>query len=197
VGSSWHVRMLVVAASLIAGAAAAAAEYSESEVKAAFLFHFSTYVEWPNASETDAPIIIAVLEAPEIAENLERFVQGRSIQARPVRVRTLTTLDAFPGGEVLYIGIQSPRRVARLISMVDTPTLIVTDVPLGLPDGAMINFRLVDRRVRFEISLPEAQRAGLLLSSRLLAAALQVSTTRCYELCTARPMPAYGFPVGR
>jgi len=55
--------------------------------------------------------------------------------------------------------------------------LVVTDAPGALKDGAMINFQVVDERVRFEISLTAAERAGLELSSRLLSAAMFVDTT--------------------
>jgi hypothetical protein len=174
-------RALLISACTIANAAAA--EYSEMEVKAAFLYHFATYVEWPEPPHPDEPITIAVLNEPAIAGNLLRFVQGRSVQGRTVRVRSLTTLDDFPRDEILFIGDKPTRRLARLITSIDSPTLVVTDAPAGLPEGAMINFRIVDQRVRFEISLPAARNAGLTLSSRLLAAALRVETTRCHESC--------------
>jgi hypothetical protein len=175
---------LLMAAGIVASEAAAAVTHSEDEVKAAFLFHFATYVEWPISTRGDDSITITVLNAPAIAANLEHFVQGRLVQGRAVRVRTVTTLDDIAADEILFIGALPPRRLARLIRSIDSPTLIVTDTAAGLPEGAIINFKIVDQRVRFEISLPAAQNAGLTLSSRLLAAALRVETTRCYNICT-------------
>jgi hypothetical protein len=59
------------------------------------------------------------------------------------------------------------------------PVLVVTDSPDGLEQGGMVNFQQVDERLRFEISLPRAEEAGLVLSSRLLSAALRVETSQC------------------
>jgi hypothetical protein len=154
------------------------AAFSEDEVKAAFLYNFGSHVQWPPAARAENTISIAVLGAATVAGELERFVQGRTIQGMPVRVRRLRAISELAGEEVLFIGADENWRLAQLIESVGSPTLVVTDAPDGLTDGAMINFRVVDRRVRFEISVPRAQEAGLMLSSRLLSAALRVETTR-------------------
>lgn len=158
--------------------------YSDEEVKAAFLYNFGTYVQWPSVEPQDEAITIAILGAPEIARELERFVRGRTIQGRSVLIRPLRTINDVDDDEVLFIGSDQNWRLAQLISAVEgRPTLIVTDAPDGLSDGAMVNFQLIDRRVRFEISLRPAQDAGLMLSSRLLSAAMRVETTRCRAEC--------------
>lgn len=156
-----------------------AAELSDEEVKAAFLYNFGSYVQWPQSNRSDDTIDIAVLGAPRIAAELARTVRGRTIQGMPVRVRRLRAMGELNDDEVLFIGADENWRLAQLIeSIAGRPTLIVTDAPDGLADGSMINFQLVDRRVRFEISLARAEDAGLMLSSRLLSAALRVETTR-------------------
>ena len=160
-------------------AAGPTAFYSETEVKAAFLYNFGSYVQWPVEDPPTETIRIAVLGAPAIAGELERFVQGRRIRGLPVTVHRLRTVADLDGDEMLFIGSQENRRLAQLIAATaGGSTLIVTDAPDGLAEGAMINFRVVDRRVRFEVSVPRAREAGLTLSSRLLAAALHVETTR-------------------
>jgi hypothetical protein len=210
---SWQLRSLnlfrraAACASFVLFAAAAMTEasaqsraqqaaFSDDEVKAAFLYNFGSYVEWPSIGESDDALTIAVLGAPAVADELERFVTGRTIQGRLVRVRRIRSVNDSDGDEVLFIGSDENWRLAQLIDAVaGTPTLIVTDAPDGLADGGMINFQLIERRVRFEISLPRAQEAGLMLSSRLLAAALRVETTRRWMDCEscpgARPPPFY------
>ena len=167
--------------------------YSEDQVKAAFLFHFATYAEWP-MGDLDGELTFAVLRAPNIARELERFAQGRNIQGRPVRVRQIYSVAQLRDAEVLFIGASQNRRLAQLIEAVDGPILVVTDSQDGLPDGAMINFQLVDQRVRFEIALSAAQRVGLSLSSRLLSAAMRVEMSRCYLECRRHEgvLPEYG-----
>jgi len=176
---------LVVAVALlsIACTARSAERYSEEEVKAAFLYHFATYVSWPTSSGPDQVITFTVIGAPTIAIELERFAAGRTIHGRAVHIRQLQSLDESDGEQVLFIGASHNRRLAEMIAEVTTPTLIVTDTPEGLAHGAMINFQLVERRVRFEIAVPPAQEAGLELSSRLLSAAMRVEMSNCRVRC--------------
>lgn len=149
--------------------------YSADRVKAAFLYHFSTYVNWPGSAVSDDVFTIAVLGAESVADELEEFLPGHTIQGRPMEVRRLRSLGDLDGDEVLYIGPEQNRRIAEHLEAVEArPMLVVTDVPDGLRAGAMINFRIVDDRVRFEISLRAAQSVGLELSSRLLSAAMSV-----------------------
>jgi hypothetical protein len=85
---------------------------------------------------------------------------------------------------VLFIGAAHRTQLSQLIATVGSrPVLVVTDAPDGLDQGAMINFQLADDRLRFEVSVPASQRAGLSLSSRLLAAAMRVEMTGCFMEC--------------
>jgi hypothetical protein len=160
------------------------AGYSADEVKAAFLYRFGTYVEWPTIKAAGDPVTIAVLGAPNIASLLTEYVPGRNIQGRPVEVRPITRTEEVRDAELLFIG---PERAAMLSDIVAAlgkrPILVVADAPDGLQRGAMVNFQLVDQRVRFEISLRNAKAAGLTLSSRLLSAAIRVETSSCWFDC--------------
>jgi hypothetical protein len=155
----------------------AQAVYSAARVKAAFLYHFTTYVNWPESARSDDVFTIAVLGSDAVAGELAAFLPGHEIQGRPMRVRRVASIDDLNGAEVLYIGRRENRRLARHLEAIGSrPLLVVTDDPNGLQDGAMINFRIVEERVRFEISLNAARQAGLELSSRLLSAAMSVES---------------------
>jgi hypothetical protein len=194
--------VLLAFASWIGAARAQEASYSEDQVKAAFLYHFGTYVEWPEstASRTD-PITIAVLGADAVARQLRAFLPGRTIQGRAVEARTIARIQDLRDDEVLFIGAQNNPRLREIVNAVGTrPVLIVTDAADGLADGGMVNFQLVDQRVRFEISLRKAQDSGLMLSSRLLSAALRVETSSCWYDCGrifAAPHPNFAWLRGR
>lgn len=152
--------------------------YEEEQVKAAFLYHFATFVQWPEASPSDGAFVIAVLGADRVASELEEFLPGRRIEDRPMAVRRLRSIDQLHDEAVVFIGADASARLPELVyKMEDRPILVVTETPGALKDGSMINFQLVDRRVRFEISRPAAERTGLELSSRLLSAAMFVDTT--------------------
>lgn len=175
----------LAAAGLLASAAcfsavAQQAVYDANQVKAAFLYHFGTYVQWPVTAPSSDTITIAVLDDAAVAAQLAQFLPGRRIQDRPVEVRLLARIEDLGDAEMLFIGRQQNARLAQLIAAVARrPTLVVTDADNGLDRGAMVNFQLVNERVRFEISVPHAEEAGLTLSSRLLSAALRVQTSEC------------------
>jgi hypothetical protein len=190
---------LVVAAVALCAAPAGAqrAAYSADEIKAAFLYRFATYVEWPALRGAGDPITIAVLGAPTVAMLLADYVPGRNIQGRPVEVRSITRVEDVRDAEVLFIGSERGPMLAEIVNALGKrPVLIVADAPDGLRQGAMVNFQLVDQRVRFEISLRNARAAGLVLSSRLLSAAIRVETSSCWfdcrRLAPARELPLVG-----
>jgi hypothetical protein len=158
--------------------------YSADEVKAAFLYRFGTYVEWPVIKAAGDPITIAVLGAPSVAMLLSDYVPGRNIQGRPVEVRSITRIEDVRDAELLFIGREHSAMLSELVEALGKqPVLVVADAPDGLQHGAMVNFQLVDQRVRFEISQRNAKAAGLVLSSRLLSAAIRVETSSCWYDC--------------
>lgn len=146
--------------------------YSEAAVKAAFLYHFGTYVEW---AESDEAITIAVLGDDAVFEQLEQYLPGRLIDDRPVRPRLIESAGDAGDDEVLFVGRAHNRRLLATLSQVTRPgRLVVTDTATGLVPGAIVNFLIVDGRVRFEIALDRAVATDVRLSSRLLAAAYSV-----------------------
>lgn len=176
-------RLAAAAASLAAAAHHAAAQepvYDADQVKAAFLYHFGTYVEWPTPAPQNDAITIAVLDEPSIAAQLAAFLPGRRIAGRVVESVEVDAIEDVGDAEIVFIGRRHNERLVELIAELERrPTLVVTDADDGLDGGAMVNFKIVDSRVRFEISVPRAEEAGLKLSSRLLSAALRVETSDC------------------
>lgn len=151
----------------------------EQRVKAAFLYQFAGYVEWPpNAfAQAAAPITIAVLGADTLAAELGQIVAGRTVGGRAVAVKRVKPGESLAGVHVLFIGREESARLGQVAQAAQTRSILtVTESDGALTRGSMINFVLVDRRVRFEIGLDSAEKGGLRLSSRLLAVAQQVRT---------------------
>lgn len=151
---------------------------SEDNVKAAYLLRFLNYVEWPAASlgGADAPFVVGVANDESVLAELQRQAIGRSVNRRPVTVRRVNAGDSLAGLHVLFIGARNERaRQAALLHQVyATPVLAVTESEGALELGSMINFRLVDERLRFEVALEPVKRSGLELNSRLLSVASAV-----------------------
>lgn len=153
---------------------AAAGAAQERSVKAAFLLKFVGYVDFPAPAASGAPLVIGVIGAPDIAADLARLAP-RGAGSRPVAVRELRPGDALAGVDVLFIGGAESERAGRLLrAAAHEGILAVTEFDGGLREGSVINFRLVDERVRFEVSLAAADKARLKLSSRLLSVAYLV-----------------------
>ena len=121
--------------------------------------------------------MIGVVGADAVHAELEQTVTGRSVQGRPLATRQVIEGGPVDGVHMLFVGRSvAPERSVWLQSLRGRPVLIVTESTEGLPPISALNFVIVDGRVRFEASLPAAERSGLRLSSRLLAVAERVVT---------------------
>jgi hypothetical protein len=184
----------VLLLSLPCGIASGASASTPEAVKAAFLYHFGNYVEWPTEDAAGDPedqvVIIGVLGSRDVLAELRTILVGKTVRDRPVRARAVVNTADLEGVQILYIGEQDPRVVSDWIYRArNRSILVITDVFDGIAQGAMINFLMDRNRVRFEISRTAAEQAGLKLSSRLLAVAVRVHSSRLnFEL----DPPAWG-----
>ena len=168
-----RVALLFVSA-LACASLAHAAQFSVEAVKAAYLFRFAQYVEWP-AQPADTLFVIAVSGADDVAAHLERLLPGMSVNGRRTEVRRVTRPQELEGVSILYVGANAFARTRTLRARAaERPILIVTDNERGLDGGGVINFIEVNRNLRFEISLNAADRSGLKINSALLAVAARV-----------------------
>jgi hypothetical protein len=150
---------------------------NERSVMAAYIYRFITYVEWPVSAfaSPQAPIVIGVVNADDIAGELEQIVQGRTAQGRRLQVRRLAPGEAPTGVNVLFVGGDSAQRVLQSAkTLTERSVLTITGVERGIDHGSVINFVPVDGRVRFEVNVGAAEKSGLRLSSRLLTVATRV-----------------------
>ena len=162
------------------GHAQTAANEAEYQVKAAFLYKFLTFVEWPAAvfRRGDTPIVIGVLGAEPLAEELSRVVVSRTVNGRTVSVRRFRVGDSVEDLHVLFVGrAQGPRIPSIVTAAAGQALLVVTESDDGLSSGSIINFLVVDDKVRFDVALYRAEQAGLRISARLLSVARKVLTS--------------------
>jgi len=160
---------------LLAGAAAAQPARLETQVKAAYLYKFAGFVDWPGAAfaRPDSPLVIGVAGNDELAAQLEQVVAGRSVGSHPLAVRRLHRGDAPAGLHVLYVGGAERGAWAELLAGArGLPILSVSEAEAS---GGMIRFLVVGERLRFEVALGQVAPSGLKISARLLAAAWRVT----------------------
>jgi hypothetical protein len=165
--------LLVLFAPLAPAQPRAASEYA---VKAAFVFRFGEYVQWPATAFADSgsPLRIGVFGADALALELERIGADRALAGRTVQVRRLVAGDRVDDLQLLFVG--EMRGGADLLgATAGQPTLTITETAVGQPEGSVINLVVVDGKVRFDVALPAAQSRQLKISSRLLAVARSVA----------------------
>jgi hypothetical protein len=171
-------RMLLCIAAGIAAAATALAqrEATEASVKAAFLYKFANYIEWPaNAfAAPAAPLVIGVAGSDEVGAELERIVPGRSVNGHPVAVKRLHEGESPRGVHLLFIGRENAALAPMLRAARDSSVLAITETERGLEMGSTNNFVTAGDRVAFEVSLDAAEKTGHRISSRMLAVARRV-----------------------
>ena len=170
---------LALFAALIAGSAPAIAQPQATEpaIKAALLYKFASYVEWPPgaAGAPSAPFVFGVMGADDVAAELEQLVAGRVVNGRPASVRRVKEGDPLNGLHVLFVGARDAARI-RAVASAARPhsVLVVSSADGGLEAGSVINFVPADERVGFEVSVQAAERSALKVSSRMLGVAKRV-----------------------
>lgn len=150
---------------------------SEHQVKAAFLYHFSQFVDWPEGTfkEASSPLTYCTLGEDPFQGALEASLNGKTVGTRPIRVLHFKQQKDIQGCQVLFIGPVEKRALSGVLaSLKDNAVLTVGESDQFVETGGMIGFLLEDNKIRFEINLEAAERAKLKMSSRLLALAKTV-----------------------
>lgn len=142
-------------------------------VKAGYLYKFGAFVDWPVEAfgSPDAPVVIGIVDADPLADELKVVVEGRSLRGREIAVRRLHPGESPTGIHVLFLGPGAP-------AVSGEPHLMLTVADEALPPtaGGMIRFVRIGGRLRFDVFVRRAEAAGLAISARLLAVAHRVDT---------------------
>ena len=147
---------------------------SQLEVEQVYLFDFGKFVQWPADADTGT-LNICLAASPTFSAGMEKIVADETIAGRPLAVRRLAAPGDEDGCAMLFIEAAEQRRTQQLLdSLEGKPALTVSDSPDFLARGGMIQFQLVDKRVRFSVNLEAVRRAHLTMSSELLKVALEV-----------------------
>jgi hypothetical protein len=148
------------------------------QVKAAYLYKFASFVEWPPEvfAQGDSPLVIGIMGADALAEDLENMIAGRSANGRKLTVHKLRRGDQLTGSHILFIGKLEKTQMQEIYAAVkEHPVLTVTDSEEAYALGGMINFIVIDERLRFEVALKPAALSHLKISALLLSAAYKVT----------------------
>ena len=151
---------------------------SEYEVKAAFLFNFTKFVEWPDGSFNDphAPIVIGIIGDDPFGDSLVRIVAGQQVQGRSVVIRKARFGEDLRHCHVLFISASERQRSAQILAgLRDASVLTVSDIDGFAEAGGSMQFVMQENRVRFLVNLDAATQSKLRVSAKLLALAQVVN----------------------
>ena len=151
------------------------AEISEYEVKAAYLFNFAKFVEWPpQALARDSTTFNICLLGDPFEGALEKIVEGEVLDGRRLAVRHVRGGEDLQGCQILYVPASEARAPRLFAGLSRQPVLTVGETDNFLSNGGIVRFVQVAGRIRFQINPGAAERASLKLSSKLLRLAMIV-----------------------
>lgn len=142
----------------------------EYELKAAFLYNFTKFVEWPSRSfpDANAPFVVVVAGNSPCAVELEKIAKERKINGRHMLVKRATTFEAAHDAQALFISASEDSRAKDWLSAVrGRSVLTIGESDSFCRQGGIINFVLEGQKIRFEINMEQAETAGLKVSAQL------------------------------
>ena len=171
---AWNLSLLICVCLVAPPKGYAQNSLPEYQVKAAYLFNFIKFVEWPADAFTDslAPIVIGVVGDDPFGSALPEVVIGKTVQGRDLVIRRYHANENLRGASILFISASEKKRLPQILtSLRGTSVLTVADMDGFLDEGGMIQFLFENDRVRFTIDVRAATRAKLKISSKLLSLA--------------------------
>lgn len=149
----------------------------EYRVKAAFLFNFTRFVDWPPGvyASTDSPLEICIIGSDPFGQNLDDALAGKLASSHALKARRIRQASEAESCEILFFSVSEQTRQRELIfALKDRPILTVGESPDFIQAGGMIRFLLVEGKIRFVINQRMAEQAKLSVSSKLLGVAHSV-----------------------
>ena len=152
--------------------AASAPALNEYELKAAFLYNFVKFTEWPaeESGKSDEPFIIGVVGKDPFGAALDKLIEGETIHDKKIVARRFPRMDAaMANSHVLFISVSEEQNLAAILKLLDgQAVLTVSEIANFAQRGGIIDLKKENNRIIFEINLFTARRAGLAMNAQLL-----------------------------
>jgi hypothetical protein len=144
---------------------------TDTEVKAAFLYQFPKFIEWPDSAFTDSnsPFLIGVLGDDPFGSTLDKMVKGKTINGRKIIVKRSNSVDNLQNCQIVFISSSEKNRLSRIIDgFKGSNALTVSDINGFAKKGGVIGFVYRDNKIAIQINVEAAKRSKLKISSNLL-----------------------------
>jgi uncharacterized protein DUF4154 len=146
----------------------------EYQLKAVFIFNFAQFTAWPDKAFADgnAPFVVAVIGPDPFGDALPAVLDGKKIADRPIVLKHYGLADEVHGCQLLFVPASEENHLAEIFKAVgDQPVLSVGETDDFPAAGGTIRFLIENNKIRFEVNLDAAKKAGLKISSKLLSLA--------------------------
>ncbi len=143
----------------------------EFHLKAAFLYNFALFTDWPAESfeDKDSPLVVAVVGKDPFGDLLEATFREKRAKGRVIQVQRYASVKALGRCDVLFVPRSESERLGEIRRRLAGQHVLLVGESTGFAlKGGIVNFYLKDKAVAFEINPKEAARAKLTISSRLL-----------------------------
>jgi len=163
--------MLLAAGGGARGDQSAPGVLSEYQIKAAYLYYFTTFVDWPSetSSRTEETLIVGVLGTDPFGAILDETLRGKSVNNRRLVVRRFASIKEARDSHVLFISSSERDRLPSILKALEgAAVLTVGDLDQFASRGGQIAFRTEDKKVRFDINVRAVERAHLKISAQLM-----------------------------
>jgi hypothetical protein len=147
---------------------------NEYQVKAAYLYNFAKFIEWPPEAfaNDQSPLFLCIVGEDPFGQPLDGIAQGKLINGHALVVRRTTNLDDLKTCQIVFIGSGDKKRLSELLRRLKGSSALAVGENRDFTGmGGSIQFFLEKDRIRFSINIDALQRAHLTASSKLLALA--------------------------
>lgn len=169
----WRVAILLLGCWFTFGSSGRAQDVgpTEYQIKAAFLYNFVKFVQWPTQAYAGpaSPIVIGVLGENVFDDELQKAIQDKIIAHHPLQFKKFDSVTEVTNCQVLFISASEKKRFPEILGALRGKSILtVGESSEFLQAGGVINFVIVDLKVRFQINNESARKVGLIISSDLL-----------------------------
>jgi hypothetical protein len=176
--ATWNLYLSLLSLLLLAGGATHAqdSQPTEYQIKAAFLFNFARFVDWPPQAvpQPTSPIVFGILGDNPFHDELARTIRDKKVDEHPMAVKEFKSAAQATNCHILFISTSEKKRLPEILkTLKGSSVLTVSETDRFTEDGGMINFVLQGTKIRLQINNAAATQAGLKISSKLLSIALR------------------------
>jgi len=171
------VLLLSVIFTVLSNCRAQSSEPTKYQIEAAFIYNFARFVDWPSQAFAGAssPMVIGVFGKNRFGADLSQTISGKVIGGHPLQFKECASMSQAAGCQILFISDSEKNHFPKIISALGgASVLTVSETDNFIAAGGMIDLRIVDDKMRFDINNSAAKSAGLTISSKLLSLALSV-----------------------